>query len=227
MTQRVLLVVAKQPAPGQTKTRLSPPLDSAEASALYACFLQDTLDIVRRARHMLDFQPIIAYLPAGAEGYFEALAPDFALMLQEGTHLAERLHNAISRCLADGYDQAVIMDSDSPTLAPERLCAAFEALNGTADVALGPCDDGGYYLIGLKAPASALFLNVTMSTSQVTADTLTQAMIHNLRVELLPACYDIDVVDDLRRLVADLDGLSPQVAPHTRAFLTVHPLEDR
>ncbi len=225
MTRRALMVVAKQPMPGQTKTRLSPPLNSTEASALYECLLRDTLEIVRQTRRMLDFQPIIAYLPVGAESYFRALAPDFALLLQEGADLSERLNNATRRCLVDGYDQAVIMDSDSPTLAPDWLCAAFGALDGAADVALGPCEDGGYYLIGLKRPAPALFLNVTMSTSQVTADTLAQASLNRWQVELLPTGYDIDFVSDLRRLVADLNRLPLQVAAHTRAFLAAHPIE--
>ena len=127
MTRRALMVVAKQPAPGQTKTRLSPPLDGTEASALYECFLRDTLDIIRQAQHMIDFDPIIAYLPAGAEGYFRTLAPDFGLLLQQGNDLSERLHNATAHCLTNGYDQAVIMDSDSPTLPASSLRDAFTA----------------------------------------------------------------------------------------------------
>jgi hypothetical protein len=194
---------------------------------LYECFLRDTLEIVRLARRRLDFLPFIAYQPVDAENYFRALAPDFALLKQEGADLSERLNNATRRCLTNGYDQAVIMDSDSPTLAPDWLCAAFGALDGAADVALGPCEDGGYYLIGLKRPAPALFLNVTMSTSQVTADTLAQASLNRWQVELLPTGYDIDLMSDLRRLVVDLTALPLEVAPHTRAFLAAHPLDSQ
>jgi glycosyltransferase A (GT-A) superfamily protein (DUF2064 family) len=83
MTQRALIVVAKQPAPGQTKTRLSPPLSGNKAAALYECFLRDTLDTIREARKLIDFQPIIAHLPSGTEPYFQELAPDFELLLQQ------------------------------------------------------------------------------------------------------------------------------------------------
>jgi rSAM/selenodomain-associated transferase 1 len=218
MIRRALMVVAKKPAPGQTKTRLSPPLRTEEAAALYECFLRDTLEIIRVARKTLEFQPIIAYL--GDEDYFRHLAPDFDLRLQEGADLSERLNHATTYCLTqDGYDQTVIMDSDSPTLPSENLCRAFTTLDDGADISLGPCDDGGYYLIGLKRPSPNLFLNVTMSTPHVVADTLAQAKNDNLRVAMLPICYDIDLVDDLQRLIRDLETLPDHVARHTRAFL--------
>jgi len=227
MTRRALMVVAKQPAPGQTKTRLSPPLDAADASALYECFLRDTLEIVREARQTLDFQPIIVYLPADADGYFRTLAPDFDLILQQGRDLSERLNNATSHCLTNGYDQVVIMDSDSPTLPAANVCDAFMILDGQTDIALGPCDDGGYYLIGLKKPAPDLFLKVTMSTPRVVEDTLAEAKLNGLHVEMLPICYDIDFVQDLKRLMVDLEQAAPNIAAHTRAFVEAHPIMAR
>jgi len=143
MTRRALLVVAKQPAPGQTKTRLSPPLIGDQAAALYQCFLLDTLDIIREAQRSCLFDPIIAYLPEGGEPYFNALAPDFGLLLQRGIDLSERLHHATSHCLMEaGYDQVVIMDSDSPTLPPASLSESFAGLD-EADITFGRVDDGG------------------------------------------------------------------------------------
>jgi uncharacterized protein len=226
MTRRALMVVAKQPAPGQTKTRLSPPLTGEEAAALYECFLRDTLDTVRSARHVIDFQPIIAYMPSGAESYFRNLAPDFDLLPQQGADLSERLNNATAHYLTiGGCDQVVIMDSDSPTLPAENLCRALALLDSAdVDISLGPCDDGGYYLIGLKRSEPDLFLKVTMSTPQVVQDTLAQARAKNLRVEMLAMCYDIDYVADLQRLVDELADLSSKIALHTRAFLLAHPV---
>jgi glycosyltransferase A (GT-A) superfamily protein (DUF2064 family) len=115
------------------------------------------------------------------------------------------------------------MDSDSPTLPAENLCRAFEALDNGADVSLGPCDDGGYYLIGLKKPAPDLFLKVTMSTPNVVIDTLARARENRLRVEMLPVCYDIDYVADLHRLASELVLLPEHVARHTRAFIQLNP----
>lgn len=223
MTRRALMVVAKQPSPGQTKTRLSPPLTGEAAAALYECFLRDTLEIIRAARKLCLFDPIIAYLPEGGESYFRELAPDFDLLLQQGVDLSERLNNATSHCLTiGGYDQAAIMDSDSPTLRPEYLSAAFTELD-QADVTFGRVDDGGYYVIGLKKPAPRLFLNVTMSTRTVAQDTLDCAAQESLSVHLLPTSFDIDYGADLRRLLDELRILPEQVASHTRTFLHANP----
>ena len=226
--RRALMVVAKQPSPGQTKTRLCPPLSGEQASALYECFLLDTLDIIRAARQQISFDPILVYLPLGSQTYFRTLVPDFGLLLQNGVDLSERLNHATSHCLKSlGYQQVLIMDSDSPTLPPSSLVEAFTALD-RADVSLGSCDDGGYYLIGIKKPAPSLFLKVTMSTNHVTADTIAQAKEAGLQVTMLPPSYDIDYVADLKRLAQELGTQTDIVASHTRTFLANHPgiLED-
>jgi len=211
-----LLVVAKHPTPGQTKTRLTPPLSPGQAAALYACFLRDILDL---ARQVPQVQPVIAYLPPQAGGYFARLAPNFERIPQEGTDLGARLDNALARYFRLGYRRVVIMNSDSPTLPLACLVGAFEALSGEADVALGPCDDGGYYLIGLKRPAPRLLREVRMSTPHVLADTLALAAEEGLRAALLPAWYDVDDAASLARLSAELAQAPLEIARHTRAFL--------
>jgi rSAM/selenodomain-associated transferase 1 len=216
MFKNILIVVAKQPAPGKTKTRLSPPLTPEQASALYECFLQDTLDQMRQVD---ETQRLIAYLPQDAQDYFRRLAPDFELILQNGHDLGERLDNALTDSLSNGYKHAVIMDSDSPTLPPAFLSQAFTALAHGADVVLGPCDDGGYYLIGIKKPAPRLLREVQMSTPTVTADTIAIAKEEGLSVSLLPTWYDVDDGASLIRLMKELHDLDAQVAIHTRKFL--------
>jgi len=220
-TRNALLVVAKRPAAGQTKTRLTPPLSPEQAAALYECLLRDTLDLIRRVP---DVQPAIAFLPDApqdgrARDYFAALAPDFELLPQEGADLGARLDNALSHYLARGYERVAIMNSDGPTLPVASLTAAFEELGNGADVVLGPADDGGYYLIGLKRPAPRLLREVRMSTPTVLADTLALAAEEKLAVALLPAWYDVDDVASLERLQAELANAPAQVAPWTRAFL--------
>jgi rSAM/selenodomain-associated transferase 1 len=221
-----LWVVAKQPAPGHTKTRLCPPLSDAQAAALYECFLRDTIDVMRQLSHV---ERGIAYLtnddlsPASSDStarhYFQHLAPDMRLAPQLGRDLGQRLHHLLSQSLSDGTGQAVVMDSDSPTLPPDYVRQAFALLDGPHDVVLGPCDDGGYYLIGLKQPQPRLLHEVKMSTASVLADTLTLADELGLRVGLLPTWYDIDTVAELHRLCADLAQSAESVARHTRAFL--------
>jgi glycosyltransferase A (GT-A) superfamily protein (DUF2064 family) len=113
------------------------------------------------------------------------------------------------------------MDSDSPTLPVDCLVAAFAALDD-AEVVLGPCDDGGYYLIGLTQPAPRLLREVPMSTPTVAADTLALATEAGLQVKLLPLWYDVDNLATLNRLRVELAGASNGVARHTRTFLATH-----
>ena len=215
---RALVVVAKEPEAGKTKTRLSPPLSGQQAAGLYRCFLLDTLELMQRIDRV---QPIIAYTPDEARSFFQRFAPPgFDFVPQVGSNLGERLDNVLTHCLQDGYSQAVVTDSDSPTLPVDYVQQAFDKLDDPAiDVVLGPCDDGGYYLIGLKSPCPALFREVAMSTPSVVADTLDIARQLKLQVASLPIWYDIDTHKDLVRLSADLTSLPEHQARHTRAFL--------
>ncbi len=209
-----LIVVAKRPMPGKTKTRLSPPLAPELASALYECFLFDTLD---QMRQVSDAQHVIAYLDECE--YFQRLAPDFELIPQEGHDLGERLDNALTFYLSRGYEHAVIMDSDSPTLPASYLSQAFEVLSSDADVVLGPCDDGGYYLIGLKKPTPRLLREVHMSTPAVATETIALAKEEGLSLVTIPTWYDIDDLASLARLINEMENLDSANMSHTRRFI--------
>ena len=209
-----LIVVAKRPAPGKTKTRLSPPLTPELASALYESFLLDTLDQMRQVD---DAQRVIAYLDEC--DYFQRLVPDFELIPQHGHDLGERLDNALTLYLSRGYERVIIMDSDSPTLPSEYLSRAFSILSDGADVVLGPCDDGGYYLIGIKKPTPRLLREVHMSTPTVAAETMALAKEEGLHLVTLPMWYDIDDVASLSRLIKEIENLDSANARHTRLFL--------
>ena len=210
-----LLVVAKRPAPGRTKTRLSPPLSPEQAAALYECFLKDTLHLMRRVPGV---QPVIAYLPQDAAAYFAGLAPDFDLLLQQGPDLGSRLDNALPPPAHLGIPRGVVVDGERPPL-PRRCRERALGLLGPAEVWRGPCDDGGYYLIGLKRPAPRLLRGVRMSPPRVTADTLALAQELGLRVALLPAWYDVDDARSLGRLLSELEQGPPGLAPHTRLLV--------
>ena len=215
---RALIVVAKEPQAGKTKTRLSPPLSGRQAAELYRCFLLDTLELMLRVGIA---QPILAYTPDEAEPFFRDLLAGFEFTPQVGADLGERLDHALTHCLEDGYSQALVMDSDSPTLPLDILEQAFRELEDPdVDVVLGPCEDGGYYLIGIKAPCPALFQGIAWSTSTVTVETLQRAEEQGLRVVRLPEWYDVDVYEDLQRLAKELRALPDDLAQHTRAFLS-------
>lgn len=201
---------------GRTKTRLVPPLSPDQAAALYECFLRDTLELVRQVPAV---QPVIAYTPPSAGTYFARLAPDFERIPQRGPDLGARLDHALTHYLYRGYSRVVAMNSDGPSLPLAYLGAAFENLGEETDVVLGPSEDGGYYLIGLKHPAPRLLREVRMSTPHVAADTMALALEEGLRVALLPTWYDVDDAESLTRLQADLASAPLHIARHTQAFL--------
>ena len=215
-----LVIVAKAPVVGQVKTRLCPPLSAAEATELFRCFLVDT---AARACTVPEVQVCLAFTPAESESLFRSLLP-FPLhyLPQRGNSLGERLVNIFADLLGAGFTRVVIMDSDSPTLPTAYLQEAFTLLaDPRNDAVFGPCNDGGYYLVGACAIHRELFENITWSTPSVLTETLVQARVHNLNITLLPSWYDVDNGADLHKLAAELGQLDGHAGvPRTRAFLT-------
>lgn len=210
-------VMAKVPGAVAVKSRLQPPLAPAEAVELYRCFLADRLDGLLALEGIAH---VVAFTPPEARAVMTGFAPPaFALVAQRGEDLGERLSTLLTDLLAAGHPGAMAVDSDSPTLPMPYVAEAARVLEqGEADVVLGPCEDGGYYLVGLRAPAPALFQDVPWSTDRVLELTLDRARQAGLRVHLLPPWFDVDTEADLRRLHRDLarEGGGPT---RTRAFL--------
>jgi rSAM/selenodomain-associated transferase 1 len=200
-------IMAKAPWPGAVKTRLCPPLLAAEAAELYRCFLLDKISAVQA---LVGARPVVAFTPDEAQAEFAALAPDFTLVPQRGPDLGARLYATLASLLEAGHPGAIAVDSDTPTLPREFLQQAIDCLSRPGpDVVLGPTDDGGYYLIGVRAAHRALFDGVPWSTSAVLEITLRQAAAAGLQTVCMPAWFDVDTPDDLRRLETVLDGSPP------------------
>ena len=151
---------------------------------------------------------------------FEALAPGFTLITQRGADLGSRLDATVVELLARGHAGVLLIDSDTPTLPTEFLFEALQliAKPGT-DLVLGPTEDGGYYLIGLRAPRPELFAGIAWSTSQVLPETLRRARRLRLGVARLPKWFDVDTDSDLTRLRKSLAAGAGASARHTRLFL--------
>ena len=210
-----LIVVAKKPEPGFTKTRLCPPFTPQDAAKFYRCLMLDTLALASRLENV---DHTLAYTPPDAHSYFHSLIPDdFRLMPQLGADLGERLANALAHHFELGYRRVVIMNSDGPTQPLTYLSEAFSGLDH-ADITLGMGHDGGYYLIGMKRLQPALFEGIAWSTERVIPQTIAACRSLGLQVHKVPEWYDVDVATDLDRLRHDLTQ-NPAVAPHTLAFL--------
>jgi rSAM/selenodomain-associated transferase 1 len=196
--------MAKAPVPYQVKTRMIPSLAPEVVSSLYYNFLLDKIEQVK----IIDAQAFIAYTPQFELDFFRSIAPSgFNLINQVGTDLGKRLVNVSKRLFGQDYKKVLILDSDTPNLPIEYIRKGIEQLK-KSDVVLGPCEDGGYYLIGLGASQPLLFEDIPWSTSSVTELTMKKAKRCGLTVSLLEKWYDVDTIHDLLRLKGDLESCS-------------------
>ena len=218
MTPVAVAIMAKAPTVGAVKTRLTPPLTPAEAARLYHCFL---LDKIEQVRTLTDAHAAVAYTPEEARSVFETLAPGFTLLPQRGHDLGARLANGLAELLARGHLGAIAIDSDTPTLPGEFLQRGVDLLTrGEADVVIGPSDDGGYYLIGVRTAQPELFLDMPWSTPTVLSETLRRTHVAGLATACLPTWFDVDTRADLERLQASLAQLDAAAPAETRRFFT-------
>jgi rSAM/selenodomain-associated transferase 1 len=172
---------------------------------------------------------VISYTPIGGERYFDCIGePGKPRMLpQRGESFGDKLFHAFEELFEEGFDSVVIIDADSPTLPRDYLTEAFEELARPGErVVLGPAEDGGYYLIGLRRPHRRLFEHITWSSDRVLAETLDRAREITLDVSLLPMWYDVDDAATLERLKFEIGGgngfrslSEAHEAPHTRRFI--------
>ena len=161
-----LAVMTKVPRAGKVKTRLTPPLTPSEAAALNTCFLRDTASSILVASEKGDAAGIAVYTPVGEESsYYGTLPAEFKLVAQRGDSFGDRLIFAAEDLLALGFESLCLINSDSPTVPPQFYEQAARLLAQTGDrIVLGPSDDGGYYLIGLKKMYPEVFQQIDWST---------------------------------------------------------------
>jgi hypothetical protein len=226
-----LALMTKAPRAGQVKTRLVPPLTNEEAAQLNRCFLQDTGAAISICCSGLSAQspgwPIVrgvaVYTPVGSESdYTDILPADFSLLPQRGNNFGERLYFAAEDLFKCGFDAVCLIDSDSPSIPAENFAQAIELLSLPGDrIVLGPCDDGGYYLIGLKRLHRELFERIDWSTERVFEQTSQRATQIGVRIHELLRGFDVDDRTTLHRLCDELLGKNARnsIAPQTTEFL--------
>ncbi|MFG1343417.1 TIGR04282 family arsenosugar biosynthesis glycosyltransferase [Xanthobacter autotrophicus DSM 431] len=201
-----IAVMAKASAPGRTKTRLSPPLDPGEAAAFNTAFIQDIVGNILAAAATSRVTPYVAYGPAGAGAFFDTVLPPGIGRLEAALPtFGACLMATMGHLFAMGHGAVAVLNSDSPTLPPALLAEMAEVLAQPGERAvLGPSTDGGYYVLGLKAPHWRLLEDIDWSTERVAAQTLERAAEIGLPVHLLPPWYDVDDAIALRLLHGEL-----------------------
>jgi rSAM/selenodomain-associated transferase 1 len=188
-----LLVIAKAPVPGRSKTRLCPPCTPGQAAALAEAALVDTLAAV--AETPCAGRTLVLEGPRG-----DWLPDGFEVVPQRGGGLGERLAAAFSQ----RDEPTLLIGMDTPQVSPELLGEALEQLERPgADAVLGLAEDGGFWAIGLRAQQPAAFDGVPMSSSQTGARQREQLQRLGLTVRDLPTLRDVDDIDDARSVAVE------------------------
>jgi uncharacterized protein len=223
-----IAVMAKASIVGRTKTRLVPPLTFEEAARCNTAFLRDVAANILAASAEASIAGYMAFGPPHSKPFFQDNLPR-AIGLVEAWYpnFGDCLACAITQLLQRGHPCAVVLNSDSPTLPTSLLVETAEVLGRPGDRAvLGPANDGGYYLLGLKAMHRRLFQGIAWSTEHVARQTLERAAEVGLPVHVLPEWYDVDDIRALKMLRAELFGqrsfapdLRPNQPRHTRALI--------
>jgi len=192
-----LLIFAKAPVPGRVKTRLARRFGFIGAANLYQSLLRWTLDQIIQA----ELCPVELWCsPDTRHGFFNACRRDYGVTLrvQQGANLGQRMNHALSTTLKQ-TSSAVLIGSDCGSLGVDELRFALAALQAGQDAVLGPAEDGGYVLIGLRRPQPTLFRNIAWSTSRVLPMTRQRLRRADLDWAELPLGWDVDHPKDIRR----------------------------
>jgi uncharacterized protein len=187
-----------------------------QAASLSAAFLRDATENMTAAAQLVPIATYAAYAPEGTEALLRPhLCPGTQLVLADGSGpmpagvqgLGRCLLHAIQALLAKGHEAVCLLSSDSPTVPTSILVKAAELLLMPGErVVLGPTDDGGYYLLGVKAPHAALFADIAWSTASVADQTRERAFSVGLPLVELDQWYDVDDATSLVTLLGDTKG---------------------
>lgn len=204
---RTLLVFVKRPRPGEVKTRLAVDLGEEGAAAVYRALAE--AEIAGTQPHEREYERRFLYAPADAGSEVGAWLPGERVAPQQGVDLGARMATAFDDAFRRGAERVAIIGSDVPWVTRERVNRAFASLD-EGDVVLGPCDDGGYYLLALSRPRPELFEGIAWSTPTVLQATLGRARARGLRVVMLDPLPDVDTLADIRRSWERLRPILPR-----------------
>ena len=193
---RCIILFVKYPEKGMVKTRLSTGLGDEITQNLYKCFVSDLIEGLGKKRYTFK----IAFYPPGAdEKIISWLGPEHSYITQVGRDIGERMENAFKETFLEGFKEVLVIGTDIPALTPSLIDKALKALRNY-DAVIGPCFDGGYYLIGFRKEMflSDIFKGIQWSTERVFKDTMEVFTKKGYTVSVLPKLRDIDRIEDLR-----------------------------
>lgn len=196
MRREKLIIFVKAPRPGHVKTRMAKTIGDAASVSAYRTLVKVLINRLRKLSEIeLRFSPDDAYSEIQPW-----LSADWSAHPQGDGDLGQRLELAITTAFDSGHEKVVIIGSDCPFVSEGDIRSAWAALSDH-DLVLGPATDGGYWLIGLRQPASSLFKQIDWSTSSVFQTTLQRARNAGLSIKVLRELSDVDTESDWKQFL--------------------------
>ncbi len=204
-----LVIFAKFPEPGKVKRRIGKEIGDDRSAELCRRMIEDLIE----KNSNKDYDLYLSFIGKEYKEAYRKMFPDAILYVQRGTNLAENIFLTFEDLL-DDYEKVIVIGSDAPQVGPDIIYPAFKALN-SHDVILGPCTDGGYYLIGMKK-AHNLFRNMPFKTDSLLDEEIRLIKEQGLSFVLLDELLDIDDIDELKKAK---EILPKELCPHTIEFI--------
>ncbi len=217
--KRCVILFVRLPEKGKVKSRLARRLDEDFVLRLYENMVLDAIDMLTSGH----FPFRICFTPPGARDRLtEWLGHEHLAFPQTGEDLGDRMEEAFVRVFSEGVDDALLIGSDIPGLTTGIVEEAFISLL-TNDAVIGPADDGGYYLLGFRKKSfdPGIFHDMVWSVRTVFRETMDRLHDSSLAVHILPELTDVDTVEDLRVLLAQVRNPASEIS-RTLSFLVQH-----
>ena len=186
--KNALIIFARKPVLGKVKTRLAATIGNVKALEIYKKLLNHTRTLATKA----NCETFVFLTETDEDKFWKG----FSCLLQNGENLGEKMEHAFNILFNRGYKQCIIIGSDCPGLTVNIIDSAFKNLL-LKEIIIGPAEDGGYYLLGIKEMYSSLFRNKNWSTESVFSDTLIDIKKLGLSYDTMPVLKDVDEEQDI------------------------------
>jgi hypothetical protein len=193
------------------KTRLAQSIGATHAAELAAAMLYDVWSVVK------GLTGVVPVLAATEPGNFGIDVPDERIWLQPTGDLGSRIERILQRGL-ETAPAAIALGADAPFITAVHLTRAIQHLQ-SRDAVLGPCDDGGFYLLGMHRCPAGLLAGIPWSSEHTLRETEARLRAHGMGVVQIATLFDVDTIADLQRLRSELRNVPLGIAPRTRKWL--------
>ncbi len=191
-----LIIFIKYPEEGKVKTRLAQTLSNKFAFEFYkSCAEYTLIEASKLLKKKVDIHLFFFSLKSISE-ITNWIGGEFQLHEQRGENLGERMQHAFKTIFDKDYRKVIIIGTDLPDIS-ENLIADFFSLLDKFDLVIGPSNDGGYYLLGMKKFYPQIFRNINWSTSEVLKSTLNILQKNEIKTKIIGELNDIDTESDL------------------------------